>query len=57
MQLKGSQGPWLGRLIVHPNPTKETPRYLVTNLAREAFSVEHISDALNRAEFTGGSNS
>ena len=45
VQLKGSQGPWLGRLIVHPNPTKETPRYLVTNLAREAFSVEHISDA------------
>ena len=33
---------------MHPSgvdPTKETPRYLVTNLAREAFSVEHISDA------------
>ena len=30
---------------MHRNPTKETPRYLVTNLARETFSVEHISDA------------
>ena len=39
------RGPLRGRLIVHRNPTKETPRYLVTNLARETFSVEHISDA------------
>ena len=34
-----------GRLIVHPNPTKDTPRYLVTNLSREEFSVEQVSDA------------
>ena len=33
------------RLIVHPNLNKDdAPRYLVTNLEREAFTVQHISD-------------
>lgn len=45
VQLQGAKEPWQCRLIVHPKGPKETPRYLVTNLEREAFSVAHISDA------------
>ncbi len=37
--------PWTARLIVHRHPCAERPRYLLTNLAREVFPVEHISDA------------
>lgn len=32
------------RLVVHPNLTKSAPRYLVTNLASETFTPEHVSD-------------
>lgn len=33
------------RIVVHPNPREDKPRYLVTNLEREAFTPEHVSDA------------
>lgn len=33
------------RLVASPNPKENRPRYLVTNLARDTFSVEQISDA------------
>ena len=34
------------RLVVHPNLRgNDLPRYLLTNLDRQAFSVDHISDA------------
>ena len=38
-------GPFECRLVVHPNLRRdEAPRYLVSNLDREAFSAEQISD-------------
>ena len=38
-------GPWECRLIVHPNLTpRGKPRYLLTNLDREHFTPQHISD-------------
>ena len=42
VQFKTTQGPWQGRVIVHRNPSKETPKLLVTNLSRAAFTEEHI---------------
>jgi hypothetical protein len=44
VQFAHPDGPWRCRLIVHRNPTADCPRYLLTNLDRESFSVEHISD-------------
>ncbi len=32
------------RLVAHPNPREDIPRYLVTNLDRESFTIEHVSD-------------
>lgn len=32
------------RLVAHPNPREATPRYLLTNLGREAFTIDHIAD-------------
>jgi hypothetical protein len=33
------------RLVVHPNLREDdTPRYLVTNLERQAFTTDHVSD-------------
>ncbi len=32
------------RLVVHPNPREDKPRYLVTNLEPEVFTPQHISD-------------
>jgi hypothetical protein len=32
------------RLVAHPNPREDLPRYLVTNLEREAFSVAQVAD-------------
>jgi hypothetical protein len=32
------------RLVVHPNPRENKPRYLVTNLEPEVFTPQHISD-------------
>jgi Transposase DDE domain len=32
------------RLVAHPNPREGTPRYLLTNLDRHAFTVEQIAD-------------
>jgi len=38
-------GPFECRLVVHPNLRRDdTPRYLFTNLAPEAFSPEQVSD-------------
>ena len=38
-------GPWECRLVVHPNLTAQgKPRYLVTNLDRERFTPQHVSD-------------
>lgn len=37
--------PFCCRLVVHTRPNDSTPRYLVTNLERDQFSVSHISDA------------
>ena len=45
VQFKTPHGPWQGRVIVHRNPDKGAPRVLVTNLARDTFTVEQISDA------------
>lgn len=36
--------PFCCRLVAHPNPREDTPRYLVTNLERDAFSVEQVAD-------------
>jgi len=32
------------RLVAHPNPREDIPRYLVTNLGRDTFSVEQVAD-------------
>jgi hypothetical protein len=32
------------RLVAHPNPREDIPRYLVTNLDRESFTIAHVSD-------------
>jgi hypothetical protein len=32
------------RLVVHPNPRENKPRYLVTNLEPKVFTPQHISD-------------
>jgi hypothetical protein len=32
------------RLVAHPNPREDIPRYLVTNLERDTFSVEQVAD-------------
>ena len=42
----GEDEPFECRVVVHPNLRQDdTPRYLVTNLERETFNAEHISDA------------
>lgn len=33
------------RLVAHPNPAEGTPRYLLTNLERSEFRIDHIADA------------
>ena len=46
VQFDGLNGPWLCRLVIHPNLKKgAAPRYLITNLDADSFSAEHISDA------------
>ena len=32
------------RLVAHPNPREDVPRYLLTNLDRATFTSEHVSD-------------
>jgi hypothetical protein len=46
VQFDGAQGPWLCRLVIHPNLKKRAaPRYLITNLDPAVFTPEHVSDA------------
>jgi len=46
VRLQGPEGPFDCRLIVHPNLRRgEAARYLYTNLSRESFTPEQISDA------------
>ena len=46
VQFDGLNGPWLCRLVIHPNLKKgAAPRYLITNLDLDSFSAEHVSDA------------
>ena len=46
VQFDGAQGPWLCRLVIHPNLKKgAAPRYLITNLDPAVFTPEHVSDA------------
>jgi len=45
VQFRTRQGTFDCRLIANPNPREGAPRYLITNLSRQDFSVEHISDA------------
>lgn len=43
--LDGDGEPFQCRLVVHPNlRADDAPRYLLTNLAPETFSPEHVSD-------------
>jgi hypothetical protein len=46
VQFDGLNGPWLCRLVIHPNLKKgAAPRYLITNLDLDSFTIEHVSDA------------
>jgi hypothetical protein len=46
VQFDGLNGPWLCRLVIHPNLKKgAAPRYLITNLDPDSFTIEHVSDA------------
>jgi hypothetical protein len=46
VEFDGLNGPWLCRLVIHPNLKKgAAPRYLITNLDASSFTAEHISDA------------
>jgi len=46
VQFDGLNGPWLCRLVIHPNLKKgAAPRYLITNLDADTFNAEHISAA------------
>lgn len=44
VRFQSKDGPFDCRLIAQPNPREDRPRYLVTNLERSDFSIEHISD-------------
>ncbi len=44
VRFQSKEGPFDCRLIANPNPREDNPRYLVTNLERTDFSIEHISD-------------
>lgn len=45
VRFETKEGSFDCRLLGNPNPREDNPRYLVTNLPRAEFNLEHLSDA------------